>query len=247
MSLTCYIVDDEFHAVEILEEYIRMTPGLELLSASTQPLQALEEITAGRPAITFLDIDMPGINGLDFAGLVNSLTSIVFTTSYRDYAPEAFAKEAADYLLKPIAYERFLQAVQKIRKNGPPTGVLPQLPSASFFIKTGIRGQLFRVVIPEIMYISSALNYIELHFKEQKLMTYLSIAEILEKLPPESFSRIHKGFIINHNFIRSVEYAQVKLQDQTILPIGRAFRGSFRQKIMTGTLVSKWDQSESSA
>jgi two-component system LytT family response regulator len=244
MSLTCYIVDDEFHAVEILEEYIRITPGLELLSSSTKPLHALEEITAQRPAITFLDIDMPGINGLDFAGLVNSLTTIIFTTSYRNYAPEAFEKEAADYLLKPISYERFLRSIQKVRKNSSATAALPDETPSSFFIKTGIRGKLLRVVISEIIYISSALNYIEIHFKEQKLMTYLSIAEILEKLPQGSFSRIHKGFIVNHHFLQSIEYAQVKLQDQTILPVGRAFRSEFRKKIIPEMLTSKWDQSE---
>jgi len=244
MSLSCYIIDDEFHAIEILEEYIRMTPGLELLSSSTKPLHALEEITEQRPAITFLDIDMPGINGLDFAGLVNSFTTIIFTTSYRDFAPEAFEKEAADYLLKPIPYERFLKAIQKTRKNCPAVTPSPNTTPSSIFIKTGIRGKLIKVVISEIMYISSALNYVELHFKEQKLITYLSITEILEKLPPGIFSRIHKGFIINHNFIQSVEYAQVKLQDQTILPIGRAFRSTFRQKIAPEILTSKWDQSE---
>jgi two-component system LytT family response regulator len=244
MNLTCYIVDDEFHAIEILADYIQKTPGLELLSSSEKPLTALEEITARCPALTFLDIDMPEINGLDFAGLVRDFTTVIFTTSHREYAPEAFEIAAADYLLKPVSYDRFLKCVQKVRKSIRITAPQPGAAPSSFFIKTGIRGKLIRIAAAEIIYVSSALNYIEIHLKDQKLMTYLSISEILEKLPGTSFSRIHKCFIVNHNFIQSVEYMQVKLQDQTILPVGRAFRGEFKKKIMPEILVSKWDHTD---
>jgi DNA-binding LytR/AlgR family response regulator len=242
MSLSCYIVDDEYHAIEILTDFINKTPGLELVGASIDPLAALEGIADLTPALTFLDIDMPEINGLDFAELVIQQTTIVFTTAYREYGPEAFEKEVADYLLKPIAYERFLKCIQKIRKNIIDKSHLAIPISSSFFVKTGIKGKLIRVNIPEILYISSALNYIEIHFKEQKVMTYLTMGEVVEKLPSEQFSRIHNSYIVNHTFIQSLEYGQVRLEGQTTLPVGRVFRKEFQRKMSGSFLFSKRDQ-----
>ena len=106
MNLSCYVIDDEFHALELLIAFIAKTPGLELAGASTKPLAALPEIQNHPPDITFLDVDMPDLSGLDLAGLINRQTTVVFTTSYREFAPEAFEKEASDYLLKPIDDER---------------------------------------------------------------------------------------------------------------------------------------------
>lgn len=242
MSLSCYIVDDEYHAIEILSDFINKTPGLELVGSSLDPLAALEGIATLVPALTFLDIDMPEISGLEFAELVNQQTTIVFTTAYREYGPEAFEKEVADYLLKPVTYERFLKCIQKIRKNVAEKSNQAVLAYSSFFIKTGIKGKLLRVNIPEIIYISSALNYIEIHFKEQKVMTYLTMGEAIEKLPSEQFSRIHKSYIVNHNFIQSLEYGQVRLEGQTTLPVGRVFREGFQQKMNSSFLFSKRDQ-----
>lgn len=244
MSLRCYIIDDEFHAIEILRRYVEQTPGLTLGGCFNDPLAALEEVAGAGPALIFLDVDMPTINGLTFAGMIGPGHTVIFTTSYREYALDAFEKNAADYLLKPISYERFLQCIQKIRGNmGGKTMPAMSTPTA-LFIKTGIKGKLTRLNISDIRYISAALNYIEIHLKEHKLITYLSLCEALEKLPAESFSMIHRSYIVHHDFIRSVEYAQLKLQDETMLPIGRAYRAAFRQKLNSEVLISKRDLSE---
>ncbi|MDB5141062.1 MAG: hypothetical protein JWR12_2978 [Mucilaginibacter sp.] len=244
MNLRCYIVDDEYHAIEILADYIQRTPGLELAGTSAHPLEALNKITACPPDLVLVDVDMPELNGLELAGLVNVFSTVVFTTSYREYAPEAFEKEAADYLLKPITYERFLQCIQKIRRHRPlETPVSEPFPSF-FFVKAGMKGKMIRVVIAEIIYISSALNYIEIHLQGQHILTYLSMAEVLQKLPEEQFSRIHNACIVNHAFIQSIEYAQVKLQNQTTLPVGRAFRQGFRLKMQEFFFSGKRDQAD---
>jgi len=244
MNLACYIVDDERPAIDILTEYISMTPGLTLCGSSPDPLHALNEINLVRPDLVFLDIDMPKINGLEFAGLVNTFTTIVFTTSYRDYAPEAFEKEAAGYLLKPIPYERFLSCVQRIRKN---TGLgisARQSKKASFFVKSGERGNLVKINIPAISYIASSLNYVDIHLDGHKVLAYMAITEILEELPADTFIRIHKSYVVNLDHVQAVAYSHVKLRDQTLLPVGRAFRNDFREKIRPEILVSKWDQAE---
>jgi len=244
MNLNCYIVDDEQHAMDILAEFIEQTPGLTLQGSSTRPLTALQEITDNAPELTFLDIDMPEIGGLEFAGLVHPLTAVIFTTSYREYAPEAFEKEAADYLLKPISYERFLMSIQKIRRNFVVRDQTPEMDRRSFFVKTGVRGQLVRICIPEIVFISSALNYVEIFTREQKIMTYLSMMEIMEKLPVANFSRIHKCHLVNHDYIRYIEHGAVKMTNQSILPIGRAYRSSFLEKIKSEMIISKWDPAQ---
>lgn len=234
MNLTCYIVDDEFHAIEILSSFINKTAGLELIGSSTKPLKALEEISTGIPPdITFLDVDMPELSGLEFAGLVNNYTSVIFTTSYREYALDAFEKQAIDYLLKPIKYERFLMSIQKIRNHLPASIITTMTQEPFLFVKSGIKNKFVRIQIPEIRYIVASLNYIDIYVKEQKITTYMGISEILSKLPPSIFFRIHKSYIVNHTFINTVEYGQVKMSNQAVLPIGRVFRKNFHQKMNT--------------
>src|SRR6476620_4809192 len=119
--VTCYIVDDESHAVETLSAYIERVPGLSLIGSATNPLIALEEISGTvHPDITFLDVDMPQLSGIELAGLINDRTKVIFTTAFSDYAVAAFEKNASDYMLKPISFERFLTSVKKVTDNLPP-------------------------------------------------------------------------------------------------------------------------------
>jgi two-component system, LytTR family, response regulator len=231
MNLTCYIVDDEPHAINILKDFVQKTPGLVLAGFAEDPLVALEEITTIQPALTFLDVDMPELNGLKFAAMAKSQTTVIFTTAYREYAVEAFETEAVDYLLKPIAYERFLTCIQKIRKNRVGSPNTAERVQSSLFVKSGMKDKLLRVDVQDIVYISGFDHYIEIHVKEQKIVTYLKLSEILAKLPEQCFTRIHRSHIINHNSIRSVEPGQVKLADETLLPIGPTYKEPFRQKL----------------
>lgn len=239
MSLNCYIIDDEQHSIEVLVKYIDQTPGLKLLGTATNPLLAIEEICNKHPpGLIFLDVDMPQLNGLDVADLIGPASSIIFITSFREYAPEAFEKNAVDYLLKPINYPRFLKAVTKVMSNiaNQPSG---NDSSPYFFVKSNIKGQFNRITIADIRYIENIGNYIYIHTDKEKITTYLTLSEVLSRLPEQTFSRIHQSFIINHAIIRSVEYAQVRLSEQLNLPIGGTFRAAFREKIQRDTLISK--------
>ena len=143
MNLTCYIVDDESHSIEILKSFIEKTPGLELAGSSTDPLFALNEVmVAGPPDITFLDVDMPELSGLELAGLINEYTKVVFTTSFPEYAIDAFEIDAEDYLLKPIAYERFLKSIKKVKKNMLEKSPGNDQPDDFFLIKSEIKGKM---------------------------------------------------------------------------------------------------------
>ena len=239
MNLTCYIIDDEPHAVEILSDYIGKTPGLQLLGTAQKPLKGLEEVSHLRPAVIFLDVDMPEINGLALAELLGSQSIIVFTTAFSEYAVEAFNKEAADYLLKPISYYRFLKSIQKTHGR---FSINPSnSTSSSVFIKTGIKGKMLQIDTGDISFVSAALNYVEIHLINQKIITYLTIEEVLGKLPSADFSRIHRSYIVKHDSIVFLEFNQVRLKDSTILPVGRAFQENFRNKLKSSFLISRRD------
>jgi two-component system LytT family response regulator len=238
MRLSCYIVDDEYHSIEVIARYVEQTPGLELAGSSTNPLEALEQFAGGKaPQVTFLDVDMPQLNGLDLAELIGPATAVIFTTSFRQYAPEAFEKNARDYLLKPISYPRFLKALTKVINPAAPAGVSEQ--THYFFVKSNIKGKFHRVSIPDITYIENVGNYITIHTGKDKITTYLTLAEVLTRLPKNSFSRIHQSFVVNHASIRSLEYGQVRIGDELTLPIGGTFRAAFRDKIQKDFLISK--------
>jgi two-component system LytT family response regulator len=238
MSLSCYIIDDEFHAVELLRSFVEKTPGLELAGTSTKPPAALQAVRELSPAVVFLDVDMPDLSGLDLAGMISRDTTVVFTTSYREFAPEAFEKDAADYLLKPIGYARFLSCIEKIRRKNPDV-----LPAKRFFlVKTGTKGSLARIDPNELIYISGLEAYVELHLRDKKLVTYIGLAELLEQLPAATFSRIHKSYVVNHDFITGIESGQVLLPGPVRLTIGRAYREEFFRKLAPALLISKRDQ-----
>jgi two-component system LytT family response regulator len=240
MNLTCYIIDDERHSIDIIKRYIEQTPGLELSGTSINPLEALEFFSESpAPELTFLDVDMPQLNGLDFAELVNPVTKIIFTTAFRDYAPEAFEKNAIDYLIKPINYPRFLKAVTKVKlaTDTNNNGLSDAL--AYFFVKSEMKGKLNRVEIDKIVYIENLGNYIIIHLTDEKITTYLTLSEVLNRLPEDQFSRIHQSFIVNHLAIKSIEPGQIRLYTRFTLPIGGTYRAAFRLKMDNVILLSK--------
>ena len=237
--LNCYLIDDEKHAIALLTDFVGQTTGLMLSGSSTDPLAALGDLgSIAAPDIIFLDIDMPALSGLELAALAPASAMIVFTTSYREYGPEAFERNAADYLLKPISYERFLKCIQKIRYRLADERSLP--PSADFFfIKDSIQGKMVKLYFYEVIRAEGFSNYIELHLQDRRILAYLSLNELAEQLPVRHFSRIHRSHIVNHDFIRSIEPGQVRLQDHIDLPIGRSYQVAFRDKMSAHFLISK--------
>lgn len=243
MTLNCYIIDDEYSSIEIVSRYIAQTPLLHLLGSATNPLEALNQFATGlKPDITFIDIDMPQLNGLDLAELIGPSTTVIFTTAYREYAPEAFDKNAVDYLLKPIIYPRFLKAITKASSLHIQAVQADQVDH--FFVKSNVKGKFHRIDIAEIRYIENIGNYITIHFDRHQspVTTYLTLNEVLTKLPETQFSRIHQSYVVNHAYILSIEYAQLRLPDQVVLPIGGTYRTTFRDKIQTAILISKREQ-----
>ncbi|OJW14276.1 LytTR family DNA-binding domain-containing protein [Mucilaginibacter sp. 44-25] len=232
MNLRCYVVDDEYHSIEMLIEYIERTDGLELQGFSTNPLTALNEVTGPNPPdITFLDVEMPELSGMAFAGLVNLHTTIVFTTSFQEFALEAFEKEAFDFLLKPISYARFRKCILHIQRTGIAARPAKKEKRDFFFVKTESRGKMVKVIINEILYVEGAQNYIKIHLTSGDIMPYLTINETEQYLPMDQFSRIHQSFIINNDRIKSVEQTRVTLEKDITLNLGRFYKDAFLEKM----------------
>jgi len=228
-TLTCYVVDDEAGAVALLKEYIERTPGLELIGSSVDPVAALDDLTGpNAPDITFLDVDMRLLSGMDLAGMVNLYTTVVFTTAFPKYAVEAFEKEAFDFLLKPITYERFVKCIHHAKRKRKLLARNDYPIRQDFFnIKSEVKGRMVKVKFDEVIYVEGAVNYIQIHTTEGKHMTYLTMKDMEGYLPKPLFARIHRSFLINVNHVKIIERSQVKMGNGDSLTMGDYYKHKF--------------------
>lgn len=237
--ITAYIVDDEAHAIQILTRYVEQTPGLSLMGATDNPLQALQLISSGqvRPQLVFVDVDMPLLSGIELADFLSPYASIVFTTAYEEFALQAFDKNAVDYLLKPITYERFLKTVQRIQA-APPVGSARQ-EEDYFFIKSDVKGRIMRLDLQDVLYVEALQNYIRIHTMQGKHITYLTMKEMEAYLPQARFLRVQKSFIVNTSRVKAVEGHQLLLDNEEVLPLGANYRAAFLEKVNAKLWKSK--------
>jgi Response regulator of the LytR/AlgR family len=206
MKLKCIIIDDEPIARKVLQEFIEQIDYLELIGQAENPVKAITLLKDHNIDIVFLDINMPKINGIDW--LKNSKTSagIIITTAYADYAIEAYELDVLDYLVKPIAFDRFLKACNKVKE----TIELKRVTQSNskkindhFFIKCD--NQLEKVFYNDLIYAEAMLNYVMLYTNSKKMMVYITIKSLEEQLPSDIFIKVHKSFIVNMNKIQSIE------------------------------------------
>lgn len=233
---TCYIVDDEIHAIETLTSYIEKVPGLKIVGTATNPLVALDQInTEVNPDITFLDVDMPHLSGMELAGLINDRTKIIFTTAFSDYAVAAFEKNACDYLLKPISFERFLNAIKKVSENLQSNS--SKALTDHFFIKSNVKGKVINLSFTDVVYVESVKNYLSIFTGDSKYITYLTMKEIENILPSSQFLRVHKSFIVNTNKIKTIDGSSIQLKNNVAIPVGQTYKLSVNS-FVTKNLIS---------
>jgi DNA-binding LytR/AlgR family response regulator len=231
--MRCVIVDDESGALEILTQYINRTPQLELDASFRDSLEALSYLARHDVDLVFLDIDMPNLDGMQLAELVrNKDMQVIFCTAYSEYAVESYEKEAVDYLLKPIAYERFLKAVDKALKLS--KKISPKhhsgIPSAPehLFIKSGSR--IHQLNVNELLYLEKQGHYIVFHTPIEQLLSRMNMADLLRALPADDFIRIHRSYVIALDKIDTIEKHTVVIRNKRI-PIGDSFRVEFFKRI----------------
>ena len=231
---TCIIVDDEQHAIDVLEHYVKQIPSLQLLASFTNPLRALELLNREKVDLLFLDIQMPEISGLDFIRAIQGRSKVILTTAYSEFVTEGFELEVEDYLLKPIPFPRFIKAIQRVQSTPPATD-----PAAAdtgvddyFFVKTELKGKMLRINFSDIDYIESMKNYVAIHHNGMKTMALLTMKDLEDRLPAARFLRIHRSFIIAVDKITAIEGNTVLLRNvkESIL-LGETYRPAFLEKM----------------
>lgn len=231
--ITCIIVDDEPPAIRILQKYAEQLPGLECVATTTSALEALQLIEIHKPDILFLDIQMRDLTGIQLSALIKDKVGIIFTTAYPQFAVEGFEINAIDYMLKPIAFSRFISAVEKARTTIQQNGSKQNISSTEeeyFFIKTDGKNKFKRVEIVDIFYIESIKNYIVIHTINEQIVTYNTLKYFEEKLPENLFIKIHKSFIIAFNKIEKTDNNEVWLLQKS-LPVGDTYKIDFFTRI----------------
>lgn len=228
--LRCIVVDDEPLAVKMLEGYIARTPELELLASFNDPVLALSEIRNLSPELVFLDIQMPDLDGMELSRMLPPQTRVIFTTAFKQYAFESYEVSALDFLLKPIRYQKFLEAVQKGREwfsLKDSAAAAAQQEKDWVYLK--VDGVLRKVEYADILYVEGMKDYLMVHLRSQKqpLVTHLTMKAAEDVLPRESFMRIHRSFIVNLSHITSVSaQGDLKVGD-TLLHVSEGYRDAF--------------------
>ncbi|WP_454802844.1 LytR/AlgR family response regulator transcription factor [Mucilaginibacter phyllosphaerae] len=230
-------MDDEAHAVCTLKDYVSKTDGLALAGTATDPIAAMVALKGpAAPDLLLLDVDMPGMSGLELAGMVPGSCSIIFVTAYREFGVEAFTLAAVDYLLKPIKYARFFQAVQKVKEQRWLPGVNKR---EYFFVKGGVKDKYVKVSFADVQYIAAAQNYIDIHLGDQRLETYLTLKEVMGKLPEQDFIQVHRSFIVNRRHIKAIENGQLRMDNDQLLSLGKTYLDAFYKWLAPDFAVSK--------
>jgi DNA-binding LytR/AlgR family response regulator len=241
-EITCAVIDDEPIARDILDDFISQDERLSLQGNYKNAKEALKGIMVQPVELVFLDINMPGLTGFQFLRSMTNPPSVIFTTAYREHAMEGFDANAIDYLLKPIAIERFLLAVNKAWKFlRPASPVQEEITETKenddfFFVKAD--GGLIKIFFDEILFIEALKEYVKIVTRDRSVITYHTISGLEEKLPPGKFYRIHRSYIVRINAITAIEAFTVRIDKQE-LPISRNERDDFVALVASGKIISK--------
>lgn len=237
MKLRCMIVDDEFLARQLLEGYIAKIPDLELICLCESALEAIDILKTSKIDLILLDVNMPELSGINFLKTLKHKPEVILTTAYSEHAIDGYQLDVIDYLLKPIYFERFVQAIQKARDQiqlKQRASLQQEATSSlvegdSFFVKTGPQ-KITKLKLSDILYIESLHEYIRIHLSKESYTIYHSLKNLMTVLPRDQFLQIHRSYIVNFNRVNMIEGNTVQVDDIS-LSIGKNFREEFLAKI----------------
>ncbi|WP_395632502.1 LytR/AlgR family response regulator transcription factor [Flavobacterium sp.] len=239
MKIKAIIIDDEPLAIDVLKKFSETIDYIRIEGTFTNPLDAIKYLTENTVDLVFLDIEMPIINGVDLVEALNHKPNIIFTTAFPQYAVEGFNLDAVDYLLKPISYKRFLKAINKLSNNTKP--IEESLPNTNYIpaINTNENKFIFvksdyenlKINVHEIKFIEGLKDYLKINLSNDKFVLTLSnFATLLDKIANDDFIRVHNSYVVNLNFIKSIQKNRIIIGDKRI-PISETYKKDFFEKI----------------
>lgn len=232
MNLRCAIVDDEPLALGLLESYIKKTPFLELSGSYSSAIQAMKYLPDHPVDVLFLDIQMPDLNGLEFSRMVSEDTRIIFTTAFDQYALDGYRVNALDYLLKPISYSDFMEAINKAVKwfelqqkadKQSTEGDSDESKKDYIYIKSDYK--LIQIELNKILYIEGLKDYIKIHLEneDRPILSLVSMRVMEEKLPANQFIRVHRSFIVQKQKIKVIDKGRIVF-GKDYIPISDSYK-----------------------
>jgi len=235
MKIRTLIVDDEPHAIEVIENHLEKFAQFDVVGRCNDAIQAFQLLQQKSVDLMFLDIKMPGMLGTDFLKNLKNAPKVIFTTAYSEYAIDAFELNAVDYLLKPISFERFFRAIDKIyqlneqRSNSALVHESP-VSDRETFLYLKVERKTIKVNVKDILWIESLRDYVKVVIKDQVYITKQKISLLEEMLPEKDFVRIHRSFIVAIGKITAFYSSSIEI-DKHELPIGRNYKQDVQKKL----------------
>ena len=233
--LQCVIVDDEPLAIQLLSDYVLKTPGLELAETFSNPIEALQYLQNQSDLLLFLDVQMPELTGIQVMKILNKRLPVILTTAYEQYALEGYDHDVVDYLLKPISYDRFYQAVQKINSRLSVPSISKDIPAAQpevsrsyFFLKTEYRVQ--RVDFDSVYYLEGQGDYVAIHTVDGRILTLENMKDLEQELPGSDFLRVHRSYIVSIAKIEYIERNRIVINGERI-PVSDSYKKTVWERI----------------
>lgn len=223
------IVDDEFLAQKLLQDYVSKVESLQLVATCSNAFEAMEALKNHRVDIMLLDIQMPDLTGLELVKSLDKKPAVIFTTAYSEYAVDAFNLAVADYLLKPFDFPRFFQAINKAIGNVKPSVDQTSQPSADTisrsndFITVKADYKLYKINYDDLLYIEGQHEYVTFHTTQRRITALFALKELEELLPKDRFVRVHKSYIVSFKHIQDLDKSDVTVAGNKI-PVGASYR-----------------------
>lgn len=221
--MKCIIVDDEPLAIEIMESYVGKVEQLRLEGTFRNAISAFTFLQQHPVDLIFLDIQMPKLSGIDFLKTLKNPPKVIFTTAFRDYALDGFELEVADYLLKPIPFDRFLKAVGKVLHQPVAQTTSTSVKQDDNYVYFKVDKKMIKVRMSEILFIESIKDYVKVKTGDKEIVTQQKISYLEESLPKENFLRIHRSFIVNREKIDAYSATDMEV-GKFHIPIGRNYK-----------------------
>lgn len=240
--MNCIIVDDEPLARKAIQKLVHQTENLEVIASFNGTDATREFLAKNTVDLVFLDIQMPGVNGIEFAKTIPKETLVIFTTAFHEFASESYEVDAVDYLIKPVKLERFQKAVEKAQtycklfQTAHINSNIENITDDYIFVRADRR--MFKVHFSDILFIEGLKDYVVIYIENQKIITLMNIKTIHDLLPKSFLVRVSKSYIINVNKIDSVDNNTVYIGKSEI-PIGNIYRDYFFNEFITKKILSK--------